>query len=304
MASVFLPILLLGVWNLQEKKYLRATWLLYFGVLGTALTHPMMLMIFFVPVAAYFIYSLHKNAWKKELLLTTVSITLGVLSAGYYLIPLVTEMKYFYQSRLEHVIGKDTFLSFQQLYNPEWFYTLTHPGPRGNYIKLGTIEFIVLIVAGLFLFLSKILSKSKLIKLNIDKAKIKDLLFWTVVSVVLIVLMLPISGPLYLLPIVYQIQYPWRFLAALQITIPMIFIFLVKVIKKINNQYFLLVIMAIILWFRIPQFYGKNYITQPESNYYFNQANLHSTNFNTVWSGNSEDYDRKTVQAAIIDGDG
>jgi hypothetical protein len=59
-----------------------------------------------------------------------------------------------------------------------------------------------------------------------------------------------------------------------------------------------------VIWFRVPQFYGKNYVIQPESDYYFNQANLHSTNFNTIWSSNSEDYEVKTVQAQIIAGVG
>ncbi len=304
MATIFLPVLLLAVWNLKQKKYFKASILFYFGVLFTALTHPMMLLIFLVPVLAYFFYGLDKKQWKKEFSVASISSTLAGLSAGYYLVPLLIEMRYFYQSRIEKAVGSDTFLSLKQLYDSTWFYTFTHPGPRGNYIKLGTIEFVILIVSILLLLLIKFLPKNNLIQKHVAKEKMKDLLFWTGTSVFMVFLMLPVSKFLYSLPIVYQIQYPWRFLTALQITIPLVFIFLVHTIKKLQNSYVLLGFIALVLWFRVPQFYGKNYIVQPENDYYFNQANLHSTNFNTVWSGNSEDYDKKTVQAAIIEGTG
>lgn len=304
MATLFLPILLLGVWNLKEKKYFHAVVLLYLGVLGTALTHPMMLLIFAVPVGAYFFFSLNKKLWQTELTLAGIASSLGILSASYYLIPLFLEMKYFYQGNIEQKVGNDTFLSLKQLYDPTWFYTLTHPGPRGNYIKLGTIEFIILILALILLIKVAFLAKNRFIKNNINFSELKNLKFWTLLSIGLTGLMLPVSKYLYQLPVIYQIQYPWRFLTDLQITIPLVFIFLVLSIKKLQNNYFYLIFIALILFFRLPQFYGKNYIAQPEKDYYFNQANLHSTNFNTVWSGNTEDYERKTVQAAIIEGEG
>lgn len=304
MATIFLPILLLAVWNLQEKKYFRAILFLYFGILGTALTHPMMLIVFLPPVTAYFLYGLEKKDWQKQTMLFVTSSFLGVLSAAYYLVPLFLEMKYFYQAKMEKSIASDTFLSLKQLYDPTWFYTLTHPGPRGNYIKLGTIEFVILALSFLLIFVTVFLPKNNFLKKSINKEKIKDLLFWTGISALMIFLILPISKFLYSLPIIYQIQYPWRFLAALQITIPLVFIFLVQIINKLNNKYFLLGFIVLVIWFRAPQFYGKNYVVQPESDYYFNQANLHSTNLNTIWSSNTEDYEVKTVQAEIIEGSG
>lgn len=304
MATIFLPILLFAVWNVQKKKYFKATLLFYIGVLGTALTHPMMLVIFCVPVLAYFFYGLDKKHLKKELRIAVVGASLGILSASYYLIPLLIEMRYFYQSRVEKAVGADTFLTVKQLYDPTWYYTLTHPGPRGNYIKLGTIECIILALAVTILISLLLLPKHQCIKKYFNKDTAKSLLFWTSLSGLLLLLMLPISKLLYSLPVIYQIQYPWRFLAALQITIPLVFIFLVQTFKKLNNSYVFIICIALVLWFRIPQFYGKNYIVQPESDYFFNQANLHSTNFNTVWSSNTEDYEKKTVQAKIIEGSG
>lgn len=303
MATVFLPVLLLGIWHLKQKTYLKSAFYLYFGVLLTALIHPMMIIIFFVPVAAYFFYQLDKKTLKKQISIAGISSLLGGLSASYYLIPLFFEMKYFYQSKIEQKVGNDTFLSLKQLYDPSWFYTLTHPGPRGNYIKLGSIEFFIMLLAIILLLISFFAAKTTL-KKYLVKEELKNLIFWTGLGILLVLLMLPVSKFLYSLPIIYQIQYPWRFLTAMQIVIPTIFIFLIKSVKKINNSYLLLAVIATILCSRIPQFYGKNYIVQPESDYQFNQANLHSVNFNTVWSDNSENYEKKSVQAKIIEGDG
>lgn len=304
MATCFLPVLLFAVYNLKQKNYFKSILLFYFGIVGTALTHPMMLLIFSVPVIAYFFFAFDKKTWKKDLSLTAITTGLAGLTSGYYLLPLLIEMRYFYQSRVEKAVGSDTFLTLKQLHDPTWFYTLTHPGPRGNYIKLGTIEFILLVLAILLLIKVSILAKNKFIKQHVVLTEIKNLRFWTFLTAGLILLMLPISKFLYSLPLIYQIQYPWRFLTALQITIPLVFIFFIKSIKKANSPYILIVFIGLVLWFRIPEFYGKNYIVQPESDYYFNQANLHSTNFNTVWSSNTEDYPRKTVQAEIIEGEG
>lgn len=304
MATVFLPVLLLGVWNLHQKKYLRATLLFYFGVLFTALTHPMMLLIYLVPVFAYLLYGLNKNQWKKDLSIATITSILGGFSASYYLIPLFLEMKYFLQSGVVNNINNEAFLSFKQLYDPTWFYTLTHPGPRANYIKLGFIEFIIVLLALILLIKVKALKKSEFINKYVNKKALKNLLFWLVLTVVMILLITPVSMILYKLPIFNSIQYPWRFLTALQITIPLVFIFFIKSIKFLNNKLALLGFIILVLCLRIPQFYGKNYVLQPESDYYFNQANLHSANFNTVWSDNSLNYEQKTVQAKIIEGEG
>lgn len=298
MATIFLPVLLLGVWNIQQKEYKKAAILLYLGTFLTAITHPMMLLVFMLPVGAYLLFFLDKKTRLKQLLLAGIPAILGVFSASFYLVPLLVEMRYFYQSRIVPEIKPDVFLSFKQLFDPSWFYTYTHPGPRGNYIKLGLPEFIIFVSAFITIFLAKL--KKFTFKIN-NKNQI---VFWSVLSLIAVILLLPISKPLYSLPLMYQIQYPWRFLTVLQLTIPLLFIFIINANKKLQNKYLYLFIIAGILWIRLPQFYGKNYIVQPSTDYYFNQSNLHSVNLNTVWSDNSENYPVKTVQAEIINGDG
>jgi len=304
MATMFLPILLLSVYHLKEKNYFKSALYIYFGVLFTTLTHPMMLLVFSIPVGAYFLYCLTKKTLKTNLTISSIAAGLGLLSSGYYILPLFLEMKYFYQANIKSSVGNDAFLTFKQLYDPTWYYTFTHPGPRANYIKLGSIEFVIILLAIILLIKVFLLAKHKFIKKNVDIKFLKPLKFWTGLSSILVLLMLPISKLIYRLPIIEQIQYPWRFLNALQITIPLIFIFLVLSIRKLQSKYFLLAFIVLVLCLRVPQFYGKNYVVQPESDYYFNKANLHSNNLNTVWSGDALDCDTKTVQAEIIEGQG
>ena len=304
MATIFLPVFLLGVWYTAEKKYQKAGVLLYIATLGTALSHPMMLLVFSIPVGVYFLSTLTKKTLRKTLIVAVASVFLGLLSASYYLIPLFSELKYFYQSQAISTFVDDSFLTVKQLYDPAWFYTLTHPGPRGNYIKLGTIEFGILLSSIVLLSTSYLLKNKTTLKKYVSEKHTRSLLLWTLTSTILVLLLLPISSFIYTLPFFESVQYPWRFLAGLQITIPLVFIFLIKSVKKLNNAYFLLFCIAVLLWYRVPEFYGKNYITQPESDYYFNQANLHSTNFNTIWSANSQSYEQKETQAKIIEGTG
>ena len=300
MSTLFLPMLFLGVWNLQKKKYHQASLLLFFSTLGVALTHPMMLFVFSIPLAFYFFSGLNKKTLPTQLLVAGSSVGLALLSASYYLVPLLLEMKYFYQGAIESSIIKEGFLSLEQLYSPKWFYTLTHPGPRANFIKLGMFEFILFVSTAALLVLSKVSKKNT----YFDTKSLKPLFIWFTMTSIAVLLLVPITQVFYTLPLVDKIQYPWRFLNVLQFLIPSLFVMLAVSIKKLQNKVFLLTLLAVILWFRVPEFYGKNYIVQSESDYTFNKANLHSLNMNPVWTGNSEEYETKSTQSKIIGGEG
>lgn len=301
LAMSFLPLLLLSVeWIQIKKTRLKGLIFLYLGILLTALIHPMMLLIFAFPVAAYFLFSLFTKANKKQkkeiLLQSGLSIALAIASVSYYLFPLLIELRYFHQVKLEPNFTSEMFLSLKQLIDPQWYYTFTHPGPRANYIKYGVIELIILLVS-----LSTSIYFIKKKKWTDNE---KSFIFWSVIAVLSTLLLLPISKPFYYVPIVEMIQYPWRFLSILQFVIPLLFVSLFQHFKKLQRTPLLLLIIAIVLFLRLPQFYGKNYIHQPESDYIFNKANLHSTNLNTVWSSDTDDYPTKTQQAEIIEGEG
>ena len=300
MSTLFLPIVFLSIWNLQHKKYHLALGLLFMSTLGIALTHPMMLLIFFIPLSLYFLSGLDKRTALKQVVIAASSVGLALLAASYYLLPLFLEMKYFYQANIQSSIVNDGFLSLTQLYSTQWFYTFTHPGPRGNFIKLGLFELSIFIASLIVLFLSQVDPIKKYVK----KKALPELKTWIAMSVMSLLLLLPVTKLLYTLPLVDKIQYPWRFLNVLQFLLPGLFVMLTQAVPKLQNKIVLVTLLALVLWLRVPEFYGKNYIVQPESDYAFTTANLHSLNMNPVWTGNSEEYPTKEVQAEIIEGTG
>lgn len=301
LAMIWLPVLFLAVEYIFDKKYqVKGLVLLFFATLLTVLTHPMMLLIFAFPTGAYFLYQLFTKTKpkqrKKIIALSIITGGLAVLTSAYYLFPLLIELRYFHQVKLEPNFTTEMFLTVKQLFDPTWYYTFTHPGPRGNYIKLGSIEFGILISAIVTTFYS--LRKKKIQKKDFP------LIFWSIVAATCTLLLLPISEPIYHLPIIQMIQYPWRMLSVLQFMIPLLLILLLEKYPQFKAHRYLLVIVCLVLLLRVPQFYGKNYVFQPEFDFQFTKANLHSTNLNTVWSSDTDDYPTKTQQAEIIEGEG
>ncbi len=300
MSTIFLPLMFFGVWNLHHKNYKKSSLLLYFSSLAISLTHPMMLLVFCLPLSIYFFTKLDKKDYLKHIFILLTSVSLGILSASFYLMPLFLEMKYFFQSAIKEEMSTDRFLQFNQLYDPSWFYTFTHPGPRANFIKLGLLEFSIVISAAILLFANKF----GLIKKIIIKENLKQIGVWLAMTILAIVLLLPISKHIYALPFFSQIQYPWRFLNVLQFLIPGLAACLFFLIKSKNRNLFLYLLLFTVVLFRVPQFYGKNYVIQPDTDYEFNKSNLHSLNMNPLWTGDSEIYKTKTTQSEIIEGEG
>lgn len=300
MSTIFLPLMFLGVWNLHQKNYKKSSLLLYFSSLAISLTHPMMLLVFGLPLSIYFFTKLDKKDFLKHLFILLASLSFGILSASFYLMPLFLEMKYFFQSAIKEEMSVDRFMQFKQLYDPTWLYTFTHPGPRANFIKLGLLEFSIVITSIIFLFVYKF----GLIKKIFKKENIAQISVWLIMTIATLVLTLPVSKHIYALPFFSQIQYPWRFLNVLQFLIPGLAACLFFVIKSKHRNVFLFSLLFIVIIFRVPQFYGKNYVIQNESDYEFTKSNLHSLNMNPLWTGDSEIYETKTTQAEIIEGVG
>ena len=65
-----------------------------------------------------------------------------------------------------------------------------------------------------------------------------------------------------------------------------------------------IVFMLLIAFIRFPQLYGKNYTLYDQSHYNFIPINLHSTEMNTIWTGEADDYPIKESKGEIIEGDG
>jgi hypothetical protein len=301
LASLFFPVLLLGIWHLTVKNSSKGGILICLATLLLALTHPMMLVVFALPASIYFLFNLQSKFYLKQIVIAVISIGLGLLIASYYLLPLVLEMKYFYQGAGQSSINSQAFFQLKNFFDPNWYYFYTHPGPRGDFVKLGLPESLLFVTGSVVLLIQLKKNTSKAFKtfwLNN-----KNLITWWLVSSLSVMLLLKPSLPLYqVIPGLAQLQYPWRFLAVLQFALPLLFIFTLQKISFLQNKLVLLLLVTIFLILRTPQLYGKNYVHYAEDYFYFNQANLHSQNLNTIWSGPTENYPVKNKQAEIVEG--
>lgn len=301
-ASIFYPLILLGIYqfNVEKKKFALVP--LLFSIFFLAISHPMMLFIFLLPAVIYFFLTLDKKNIKIKLFFTSSAVVLALLMATFYLLPLVTEIKYFYQGREQVLINQEEFLNFNNFFTHQWPYFYAHPGPRGNFLQFGLIELVIVILGVVVICVELIKRKFK----NFHDYLVKNKLMIGLLLVIIlaIFLMSKISQVIYsTVPGFANLQYPWRFLVWVQLFIPLLFFFILQKLKLLNNSYLQIFFICMLLFIRVPQLYGKNYTQIPEDKFYFNQANLHSQNFNTVWSANSLSYPVREIQAELIEGD-
>lgn len=293
-AGGIFPLAFIAIDDLFAKKTNRGVMLLIVAVAGLALTHPMMLVVYSLVIFLYFVYKLlKKKKWYKGIYFLT-SLFVGILISSYYTLPLVIEIKYFYQGLGKSTFDPSKFLAVDNFVDSGWYYFFSHPGPRGHFISVGYIE-LILLIFGLTMFLFTVIKKRKNQKLS----------FWLVLAGISIFLTLPISIFLYSnLPGFNQLQFPWRFLNILQIAIPLIFLYSLKLFQISHQKLIIVTVILITLILRIPQLYGKNYVVIGDEYYQFVKSNLHTQNLNTIWSDNSENYPTKEIQSEIVSGQG
>jgi hypothetical protein len=303
MASIFYPLILLSIYQFNKEKKKNALILLVLSIFLLAITHPMMLLIFALPSLIYFFVTLEKKHWRQKIMIVSVAVGLALMMASYYLLPLLTEIRYFYQGVSKAEINQNEFLSLANFLSDRWPYFYAHPGPRGNFIQFGLIELVIVGLTAIFLLIE--IFHNKFCQWQEFFKKHKFILSQFFLVIMAIMLMSKISQIFYsVIPGFAQLQYPWRFLVWVQFSVPFLFSFLLDKINFLKTKLFLFCFLVFLLIYRIPQLYGKNYVYLPEEKFYFNQANLHSQNFNTVWSANSQSYPIKTIQAAIVEGEG
>lgn len=258
------------------------------GITLTVLTNPMVLVVgtfFIVPYALLLCWSEKRTI--KLLPSLLVSAILGLLVSGYYLLPLLLEIKYFHYG-LGSKLRAGEFLSLTQLLSPFTpYFGDSHPGPPGVSLRLGMMEALGLGMGTLGLLTHKLKQQRLLMGV-------------IVISVFLVVLILPISLPLFQqLKFLDGLQYPWRFLGAVGIVIPLLIALLFDLY---GNMSLFLVAMVAILVARIPTGYGKNYIHTPRSVYEFTTTNLHTKNLAPLWAGESAEYILHPEKVGIIEG--
>lgn len=302
-SSVFVWIILLGLFSIFVKKNWKGWVIFVVGACLLLLTHPMMFLIsstVCIPYALFLQLPMwrQKKQWHvllKNAFLFCSGILIALLLAAYYLVPLTMEIKYFYHGLDQRHFAAGNYLSWTNYVQPEnWsYFSATEIGPRGLVFSIGFIEILCVTIALVLLIFGK---KKTCVQLNF--------ISFALVSLALsIFLTLPQSDFLYqhFLPL-NNIQFPWRFLSAVLFLPPMIAAWMITHIKY--QQIAVIIFIFVIAVARFPQLYGKNYFTYDEKHFFFTPYNLHSNNLNTIWSGITTEYPIKNNQMFIAEGSG
>jgi len=292
-SHVFFPLILIGLFLWIKKQDKRGLLYLFAGTLGTLLTHPFVMVIgmfVWVPYALW----LYFDAKPRPSLSVTfivpviVFILLALGISAFYILPLFQEIKYFYYGSAERFLPGQ-FLTIKNYIGDQWFYFFNNDiDVRGHVIHLGLIEGLIIAGGALYWILSK---------------KKQNFLSWVLASFLLIFFFTTeYANPIYLkIKLLGSIQHNWRMFTSMILIAPLVVAFLQD---KLKSMFFFWLILTIIIVTKVPQLYGKNYLIEPQSKYYWTKENLHGNILNTVWTGPTEDYPIKKVKGEIIAGNG
>lgn len=298
-AAAILPFLLLCILKFLATSHAR--YLLTMGILTLllAITHPMVLVPA-TPLILATYFSNRKQNSRPISVVNTVALSvvfvLAILTASYYLVPLHFELKYFYQGFSKAVIGSSTYLSVNNLLTWYWpYFPLNdHPGPRVGPIQFGVVEIAILVVGLVISLRSYHRKNSSLIKL---------MLVWVVAGGSGVLMTTRVAQPLYdSVNLLANIQYPWRFLLTFHFASGVIIGLLASYFRL--SRRIILILLIILVLLRLPEAYGKNFVSLSKSDYQFNRENLHSANLNPIWAGDTKDYQIQKSLFSVIEGTG
>ncbi|MBN1476236.1 glycosyltransferase family 39 protein [Candidatus Sumerlaeota bacterium] len=138
---------------------------------------------------------------QSVLISSAVTLGVGTLLGAIYWLPALWDARYVRVATLaEQIVAADHVIYPWQLLDPRWGWGYSVPGPADQ----------ISLQMGLPQFAAVVLALGALWRGRGDR---KSLLVWTILFIALILLLMPISVPLWQLPLMRMIQFPWRLLA-------------------------------------------------------------------------------------------
>jgi hypothetical protein len=308
-SSLLLPLALIGIYMWLKQKNILGFFLLTLVLFGLIMTHPMMLVTYMFIIGPYLLFMIMNEYSQKldfrvllskksfqTLVLFGIGAFIALGMAGYYVIPLNLEIKYFYYGAEKNHLVQNQFMHLNNFFDHNWYYFYRDDiFPRGHFIQTGLLEILTLIGAALFVLINRIRRKKITDKISLLEFGVLvggGIVFMTTQYAEIIYKTISFLG---------NIQFPWRMMSAFIFIPPSI---AALIMKKVNKPLLAFAILIIIVVIRYPQLYGKNYTLYPESTYLSTVNNLHSNNMNTIWTGETQSYPKRTKQAEIIGGEG
>jgi len=292
-SHVFFPVVFIGLYLFIKKRSMKGLIYLFIGFVGILLTHPFTFIIgmfIWVPYAVYLVWeSGSANFIRDNILYLLLMFLLVIGISAFYIIPLYLEIKYFYYGTGSHFIAGN-FLTLKNYLGDQWYYFYQNDiEVRGHVIHLGLIESLVITAGMISLFFSK-------------KGKGK-FLYWIVPSLLVLIFFTTHYADFIFkkINLLGNIQHNWRLFTSIVFIAPLILAYL---LNKVKSKTLLYLIFFVVIIFRFPQLYGKNYLLEKQDTYYWTKLNLAGNIMNTVWTGPTQDYPVKKIKGEILEGKG
>ncbi len=231
LAFVFYPLLLFLIYAFKDRVSWRLILATSLGVAAFLLTHNAS-VILFAPVLILWIWFVWKDLDRSKRWNFGLSLGLGLLISAHFWLPAIVEKKFIALSATPLADKLSNFVLFQELFLSPWQFSTRPP------LLLGFILTILGIVGGI------ILVRQREQKFN----RIR----WILVGITLFsfLMLFSISHLLWQLPLLGEIDFPWRMLSvvsfllallsgamALKIKSKLLLIFLILVAVGLNLQY-------------------------------------------------------------------
>lgn len=267
-AFVLFPIILFALSKLNEKPKAWGFVLLggvSFGLL--ILAHNIMSVLFSISVFIFFLASLFSG--KKNILLSYIyTAVLGFILSAFFWIPALLEKHYILLSKIPIADRDLYFVSFEKLIFSPWGYGVPTDLQNGFTYQIGW-PFILIVVSVGLISLFRFYKKIKL------DEKIKFALVLLFGILVFTLLMFSFSKPIWNLPMLSEINYPWTILSQLGLLISVLAGYLV--LNK-YSRYLAVLIALLSLLLYLPLAKPSEYFDKGDGFYFTNQATTTSSN--------------------------
>lgn len=250
---VFLPIILLNIYNIFDKKsknLIKSFVFLSLAFAGLILTHTLTALGFLLIILVWVFVLYIQTRSIRKIVITVASLGLGGGLSAFSSIPSVIEKKFTLVDGIlltELADYRIHFVYIRQLWDSAWGYGGSLPELNdGMSFEVGKVLLIGIIVSlGIITF--NVIKNKKIVFNQLLPLFILLPLFMT----------LKYSKPIWLAlqPIAY-LQFPWRFLTFVTLFAPFVFAFLSNQISKKNKKYSYL-FLAIVYVITIFELFGR-----------------------------------------------
>ncbi len=242
-AYLFLPLVFLSFYKIHEiGRYTK-----FYIALGSTsiaaviISHNLSFLMLLPFMVIFILVSVITGKERKQLFVSYAAVIfLAFLISAFYAIPAALEARF---TNVTSVLGggsdpRDHFICISQLWDSPWGFGGSAPGcADGISFKLGKSNVI-------FALLGIILALISTKRLKEKKFVVLSSIGFLVFS---IFMLLPLSLPIWILPLMAFLQFPWRFLNFVGLFTSILIGFAVWEIRSLRNRKFLIVISVLII---------------------------------------------------------